>query len=202
MSIRALTPEIVRMDVGDTWLPTVLVVSDTTGWAVTATVTATVTDPDGIEVDPAPTPTTPTRGIYVVTVGLDAPGRWLVEVTADDHGVVAFAAEVVGVTATDDLPTAADVEDYLGQTSYDTAEIEAALTAERSAQAARCRVGAVYPPDLREALLRRVARNLAMRALPLGVQFGNGEGGDSTRLSQYDPEIRRLEAPYRKLVLG
>lgn len=200
MSTRALSPEAVRLDIGDTWRMVVLVVNDDTRYTVTATVTASVTDPGDTVTTPAPT--TDTRGVYVVETEADSAGRWIAEVEVAGHGVVTFAADVQDVTLESGMPTADDVEDYLGATSYDSTEIEDALDAERAAQAARCRIGAVYPPDLREALLRRVARNLAMRALPLGVQFGDGEGGDSTRLSQNDPEIRRLEGPHRKLVLG
>lgn len=55
------------------------------------------------------------------------------------------------------------------------------------------------PSDLAEALKRRVARNLAMRSLPLGVQ--SDELG-ATRVGSVDPEVRRLEGPYRRLAVG
>lgn len=101
-------------------------------------------------------------------------------------------------------PTASDVEAYLGDTSYTTEEIGAALAAEKSAQAARCRVpadDAVWPPDLTEALFRRCARNLAMRGVPLAILQGDAEVG-STVLPGQDPEVRRLEGPWRKVMLG
>jgi hypothetical protein len=61
----------------------------------------------------------------------------------------------------------------------------------------------VWPSDLVEALCRRVARNLAMRALPLAVQMSNTDmGAVATRLGSSDPEVRRLEAPYRRLVVA
>ena len=56
-----------------------------------------------------------------------------------------------------------------------------------------------WPDDLAEALFRRVHRNLAMRNLPLAIQ-SDGDGG--IRIGGNDPEIRRLEAPYRRAVLG
>lgn len=82
-------------------------------------------------------------------------------------------------------------------------EIEAALTAEASAQAKRCRIPEVYPPDLVEALCRRVARNLAVRKLPLGIQpIITDTTAVGAHVGGTDPEIKRLETPYRKLVKG
>lgn len=101
-------------------------------------------------------------------------------------------------------PTAGDVEAYLGDTSYTTEEITAALAAEQAAQAARCRVpadDATWPADLTEALKRRVARNLALRNLPLAQLEGDADlGGITPRV--VDGEVRRLEAPWRKVMLG
>lgn len=101
-------------------------------------------------------------------------------------------------------PTDEDVEEYLAPTSYMIDEIGAALAAEKAAQAKRCRVpadDAEWPADLVEALCRRVARNLAMRNLPIAVLQGDAEVGN-TILPGRDPEVRRLEAPFRKLVMG
>lgn len=105
-----------------------------------------------------------------------------------------------------DYPDLADVKAYLGQTAltYTDASITSALAAEKAAQARVCRLPVVdathpLPVNLREALMRRVARNIAMRRLPLGIQ---AEEVGSTRLGSTDPEIRRLEGPYRKVVLG
>lgn len=101
-------------------------------------------------------------------------------------------------------PTVTDVEAYLGDTSFDATELGAALAAEKAAQATRCRVPAdadAWPADLAEALLRRVARNLAMRGIPLAVLQGDSEGGP-TVLPGSDPEVRRLEAPHRRLKVG
>lgn len=96
-----------------------------------------------------------------------------------------------------------EVKEYLGQAAanYSDASMGSALAAERADQANRCKVigGDDSNADLREALLRRVARNLAMRNLPLGVM--SDEAG-STRLGSSDPEVRRLEAAHRKLVKG
>jgi hypothetical protein len=60
-----------------------------------------------------------------------------------------------------------------------------------------------YPEDLTEALYRRVAHNLSMRALPLGIQANISEMAVSTtRVGGLDAEVARLEAPYRKRVVG
>jgi hypothetical protein len=98
------------------------------------------------------------------------------------------------------VPTAAEVITYLAAqgTSPDSTKVTSALAAETAAQAAVCRVDP-YTADLREALMRRTHRNLAMRSLPLGVQAS--ELG-TTRLGSNDPEVRRLERPYRKLPVG
>lgn len=77
------------------------------------------------------------------------------------------------------------------------------LESERNAQAARCRVPATdVPPELVKALYRRVARALALRGLPLGVQASFAEAAVALVRIGDDNEIRRLEAPYRKTSLG
>lgn len=106
-------------------------------------------------------------------------------------------------------PTLPEVKVYLGAAAqtYTDAAITAALTAETAAQAAVCRIPAAagdppevtLPDDLEEALMRRVARNLAMRRLPLGVQTSETA---TTPLGTNDPEVRRLERPHRKVRVG
>lgn len=54
-----------------------------------------------------------------------------------------------------------------------------------------------YPADLAEAVCRRVARNLALRNVPLAVLQSDAEGGPTATPGK-DPEIRRLEGPHRK----
>lgn len=90
-------------------------------------------------------------------------------------------------------------------TGWDDAVISAALAAETAAQARVCRVPSEgdYPADLKEALFRRVTHNLAMRPLHLGLQAAMTEGYVAqTRVGGTDAEVRRLEAPHRKLVVG
>lgn len=97
-----------------------------------------------------------------------------------------------------DLPA---LKEYMGATAltYTDESIASALTAETAAQAAVCKVGDPMQDDLAEALMRRVARNIAMRRIPLGLQ---ADESGSTPVGSNDPEIRRLEKPYRKLVSG
>jgi len=104
-------------------------------------------------------------------------------------------------------PNLSDVSAYLGDASgWDDTEISAALASEAAAQARRCRVpapSADWPADLAEALCRRVAVNLALRSLPLGVQASISEAAVAqTRVGGGDAEVRRLEAPYRKVSFG
>lgn len=102
------------------------------------------------------------------------------------------------------VPTEQEVTDYLGETSATEDEIADAYAAEKSDQANRCRVpadDAVWPASLAQALKRRVARNLALRGLPIAVLQGDAEGG-SMVLPGRDPEVRRFEAPHRRISFG
>lgn len=93
-----------------------------------------------------------------------------------------------------------------GAGSWSQGDVNGAYAAEKAAQARRCRVPAddgTWPADLVEALFRRIAVNLALRSLPLAVSASIGEAGTATnRVGGRDPEVTRLEAPYRKLVKG
>jgi hypothetical protein len=97
-------------------------------------------------------------------------------------------------------------DEYLGDsTSWGPDEIQGAYDAELDAQANVCRipVDGSYPPALAEALGRRVAHNLALRALPLGVASTVSDMAvATTSVGGLDAEVRRLEAPYRKILLG
>ena len=103
-------------------------------------------------------------------------------------------------------PTAAEIDTYLGDDhSWGVDEIQSAYEAELNAQADACRlpVDGSYPPALVEALGRRVAHNLALRALPLGVQANVSDYSvATTRVGGMDAEVRRLEGPYRKMLIG
>lgn len=103
-------------------------------------------------------------------------------------------------------PNIAEAKAYLGSDhSWSDTQVEAALNAEAAAQARVVRIpdGVGYPPDLAEALFRRVAANLALRALPLGLQSSASEMAiTTTRVGGGDAEVRRLERPYRRLAVG
>lgn len=93
------------------------------------------------------------------------------------------------------VPPVEEVATKLGESLE---EIRGAYLAEVADQAARCRV-VPFNDALAAALVRRIKRARAMDNLPLGVM--QDESG-ATRLGSSDPEVRRLEAPYRKSVLG
>lgn len=97
-------------------------------------------------------------------------------------------------------PTAEQVGNYLGEHSWPVEDIQAALDAETAAQGRVCRVPDPMPADLAEALMRRTAANLARRRLLLDGQPSESEFPQV--LPGRDPEVRRLEAPWRKLVMG
>ncbi|MCA1984798.1 hypothetical protein [Nocardioides nematodiphilus] len=102
------------------------------------------------------------------------------------------------------IPDLAALRYYLGENaSWTDDEISQALLGEMAAQARNCRIPDIYPDDLAEALKRRVAHNLALRALPLGVQATISDyAASTTRVGGEDAEVRRLERPYRKLIVG
>jgi len=167
----------------------------------------TVTLPDGSTATPLVTDVT---SGYRAEVTVATVGRYVARVVGTD-GAVDFTAYVTGIVAAQGMP---DLEalrgdpdadpptfGYLGETSATDEELQDALDAEAAAQRAVCRVPAAYPADLRQALLRRVARNLALRGLPIMVLRGDAETG-STIPPGRDAEVRRLEAPHRKLVMG
>lgn len=164
-----------------------------------ATVTLTVTLPD--LTTEQPTVDNPETGHYEVAYTLAQAGRYVFAWSTTDPDTA--AATAVEAVTPGGLPTLTDVKAYLEDSADEwfDPQLQEALDAETAAQARVCRVGADYPPDLREALLRRVARNLAMRAMPLAVLQGDAEGGSLT-LPGRDPEVRRLEAGHRRVVIG
>lgn len=102
-------------------------------------------------------------------------------------------------------PTVSDVAEYLELSAEDD-RLTSAFNAEKAAQAAKCRVpadDAEWPKDLVEALCRRVSHNLALRGLPLGVSAVMSDAFVQTsRVGGEDAEVRRLEGPYRRWVVG
>ena len=103
-------------------------------------------------------------------------------------------------------PTIGDLRIYLGQSSYSDDQLSSALAAELAAQARVVRdsarpIDGPWDADVTEALKRRVARNLAMRGIPLAMFSGDQELGGLVPPNR-DPEVRRLEGPVRKLKTG
>ncbi len=113
-----------------------------------------------------------------------------------------------------DVPDLAQVRAWIKvpSTAISDQDLEQILDAELAIQARICRVPvdpdpdtgdeATYPAALSRSALRRCQREVAARALPLGVL-----GGDSTEygpitLRAWDAEITRLEASYRQVVIA
>jgi len=74
-------------------------------------------------------------------------------------------------------------------------QLDQVIEAEVAIQAATCDLGdgPAYPPEMTQALYRRVARECAARGLPLGLTDVSGEYGPA-RIPTWDAEITRLEA--------
>jgi hypothetical protein len=169
--------------------------------AVTPTIT--ITPPSGPAVNPVPESTG--VGLWRFTYTLAAAGRHLVVANAGSpYGQAITAVWCDVTTAAGQMPVVADWQEYAGgelEFSWSDDQIAQALAAESAAQRARLKPSAIYGDDIREALFRRVTCNLARRGLPLGVQSGDSDRGPLV-VPLRDPEVRRLEAPYRKLVIG
>lgn len=129
------------------------------------------------------------------------PGPYTVRLVLNGDRAGAAVDRFLVVPADPWALTVSAMRAYLVDTSATDGEITDALTAERYAQAARCRIDR-YTPDLLQALKRRVARNLAARRVPVATltQFDGGQ--TSTRLPRTDAEVARLEAPYRRMSVG
>lgn len=181
-------------------VPLVFLVHDVNGDLVDPpSVTLTIARPNGTSVtlDVTHAGTGSYTTDYVPTIAGRHTARFMA--TGPDGGVLEDAFDVLASSLGN--PTLVELREYLGQTSVTDTELGSALRAEQTAQNARCRVDP-YSPDLHEALCRRVARNLAARRVPV-AQYSSFEGGaTTTRVPATDPEIRRLEAPYRRRPLG
>ena len=200
--IHALTDESTDLVVGDRWVFDFQVTDyddDPVGGVVP---TVTVTLPDGSS---SPV-TAEARGMGVfrgVVPSVASEGRYVAHVSATGYGVIDFVAYVsatsaVGVTLEDLVGNRTETFGYLGKTSHSDEDVQGALDAEAAAQRRVCVVGAVYPPDLAEALKRRVQVNLNQRGQPAIVV---ADGGERSFTPTNDPVVRRLERPHRKLVM-
>lgn len=205
MPVKPLTPTSRDLTVGDVWLLGVLVLDDDRDLQA-AEPTIVVTLPNGA-IATAPDVHTEVGGVYSFRHTVTVPGRHLATVTAAGYGALSFVMWAAHPTAGVDLPDVDDVDAYLrsgsGDHSWSADDMLDALNAEAAAQRRVCRIRAVYPADLRQALLRRVQRNLALRPNALAMFRGDAETGDPQAfLPGTDPEVRRLERPYRKLPIG
>ena len=79
-------------------------------------------------------------------------------------------------------------------------QLQTVLDAELAAQAQVCQV-VPWADQLTQAIYRRVGREVAAMALPLGVVAPDSEFGGG-QLPRFDAEIERLERPFRLVVLG
>jgi hypothetical protein len=195
MPVTALSSTSRDVLVGDVW-QLVFMVRDT-DMSIMSGVTPTVviTLPDGTIGVAPPLDTDPmwSGGAYRFDYTLTVPGRHLATVDVAGYGRLVYVAWAKSATANTGLPTV----------SWTTDDMAGALDAEQAAQRRVCRVDPSYPADLREALLRRVQRNLALRPNALAMFRGDADAGDAqSPLPRYDPEVSRLERPYRKLPMG
>jgi hypothetical protein len=208
-----ITPQVASsadLPVGGVWLFDA-VVRDSDGCLTSDTLTVTVTKPDGTGATPVAELVT--TGRYRVSFVATIAGRYVARVVGAAHGVATYAVHANAVTPGSGMPTLVDLRGdpdadpdpttgYLGATSHTDDEIQDALDAEAANQRAVCDVPAEYTADLRQALLRRVARNLAMRRQKLGLIMPSDEASQATFIPRLDGEIRRLEGPHRRLPVG
>jgi hypothetical protein len=216
MPVSAQSATSVDVPVGGDWLISVQV-TDADGYPIEQAPVVTVTKPDGSTATPTVaaairrpcrTCTTygydcwhgSTSGVYRAVYEPTTAGRHLAVAAAAGYGAATFVAFVGALTTSAGMPDIADVDDYLAPHSWTDTQLQQALDAEAAAQRAVCDVPAEYGADLREALMRRVAVNLAKRRIPLAVLQGDAEAGTpASFVPGSDPEIRRLERPHLKL---
>lgn len=171
--------------------------------------TLVVTKPDGTTLSPAVVFELEYgyfNSMYLAEVGPVVAGRYIAAATTATQGSLIFQALALAVTTNALLPTFADVDDYLGGAgahSWTDEQLADALDAEAANQRRVCQVPAAYPDDLRQALLRRAARNLAMRRQLTEQPRTDGDFDAPSFVSPgRDAEVRRFEAPWRRVGIG
>jgi hypothetical protein len=103
------------------------------------------------------------------------------------------------------VPTVPDVRAWSNVTAQSVSDVQMQqiLDAETALQAASCVwADGDYPSALAQSLLRRCAREIGSRQLPLGLSADTGGEYAPVRLPSYDVEIERLEAPYRVIAVA
>jgi hypothetical protein len=112
------------------------------------------------------------------------------------------------------VPTSEEVRSWVQvpATAISDDDLSAILDAELAIQARTCRLPddpdpdtgeeATYPPPLARSVLRRCQRQIAAKALPLGIVGGESAEYGPLVLRSWDAEIYRLEASYRQVVIA
>jgi len=201
VTVRLRSGSSVTLAVGDVWVIDVRVTDVDRLSYVDDPATVTITLPAGGTVEPVVEALG--SGRYLATYAVGATGRYVARVITATSGTVDATAYVEAVTTAAQMPTITDLDNWLGPEthSWSDDDLQDALDVEASNQRDMCRVPAVYPKALRGALLRRAARHLALRA-PRPEASDQGETGALARQYGRDSEVRRLEAPWRKLTVG
>ncbi len=197
----------VHRTAGAAWTFDVDVRDDVTGDQVRGDIglpAVTVTTPNGATVDVDPVEVNDVRDHYFrASMIVTTAGRYVASVTVADYGTALFACWVDPVVAATGMPDIEDVDVYLGDHSWSDEQLQDALDAEADDQRHRCAVPAAYPAALRQALLRRCAVNLAKRRVLLDTSGGDSDSDYGPQVLPYrDPEVRRFEGPFRRLVVG
>lgn len=111
------------------------------------------------------------------------------------------------------VPDLAAVRAWVGvpATAISDVDLQAILDAELAIQARTCRLPvdppepeppATYPEPLARAVLRRCQRQVAAKAIPLGILGADSTEYGPVNLPRWDAEIARLEASYRQVVVA
>jgi hypothetical protein len=198
VTIKARSNASADLPVGDVWVIDVRV-TDADGCYTSDTVTVTVTLPAGGTA--TPTVSDLGSGRYRAEYTVGSTGRYVARVVGSVYGATDFTAYVSATVAGTAMPDITDLDAYLKTNSYTDDELQDALDAEAAAQRRACKVPAAYSADLRRALLRRAARALALMRINLDTEV-DGETGRLVVPPGLDREIRRYEAPYRRLGVG
>jgi hypothetical protein len=103
------------------------------------------------------------------------------------------------------FPTLAEIRAWIQVpvSALSDAQLQQIVDSEAALQAAECTIPelpADYPDELNQAMLRRVAHVAALRSLPLGI-ISDVESAPM-QAAAWDSEVRRLEGPWRSVVVA
>lgn len=202
MTVTALSATGADRKVGDEWALSVLVTDADCDATDAAAPVVTVTLPGGTTATPSVERLA--TGVYRAEYTIGVAGRHIARAVAAGYGVATFVAFAEAVVAEGGMPDAAAVAAYLGAeaASWTDEEVEDELASESAAQRRVCRVPAEFPADLRKALIRRTARALFMRRQMTELPRSDGDVELPPLVPPgNDPEVRRYEKPWRKLVM-